>query len=122
MNIIAASKIYHYVLNLAYIFHFSSGYYFSCEKFQGCVDFYGEELYCFICRFKMEYDPRDIKEISVSKKIEDIYLSIKKDLKRCIQFDPSIDNFWLYHFKTNWYDYKEKRSCYLKESIFCKIA
>ena len=56
----------------------------------------------------MEYDPRDIKEISVSKKIEDIYLSIKKDLKRCIQFDPSIDNFWLYHFKTNWYDYKEK--------------
>ena len=121
-KIIAARKIYYYALNLAYIFHFSSWYYCLCEKFQVCVDFYGEELYCFVCRFKMEYNPRDIEEISDSKKIEDIHLAMKKDIKRCIQFDPSIDNFQLYHFKINWYDYKAKQSCCLKESIFCKIA
>ena len=117
LKIIAARKIYYYALNLAYIFHFSSWYYCSCKKFQVCVDFYGEELYCFIFRFKMEYNPRDIEEISDSKKIEDVYLAMKKDIKRCIQFDPSIDNFWLYHFKINCYGYEGKRSCYLKESI-----
>lgn len=121
-KIIAARKIYYYALNLAYIFHFSSWYYCPCKKFQVCVDFYGEELYCFVCRFKMEYNPTDIEEISDSKKNEDIHLAMKKDIKKCIQFDPSIDNFQLYHFKINWYDYKAKQSCCLKESIFCKIA
>ena len=93
LKIIAARKIYYYALNLAYIFHFSSWYYCPCKKFQVCVDFYGEELYCFVCRFKMEYNPRDIEEISDSKKNEDIHLAMKKDIKKCIQFDPSIDNF-----------------------------
>ena len=110
LKIIAARKIYYYALNLAYIFHFSSWYYCLCKKFQVCADFYGEELYCFICRFKMEYNPRDIEESSDSKKIEDVYLAMKKDIKRCIQFDPSIDNFWLYHFKINCFGYEGKES------------
>ena len=98
----AAEKIYYYVLNLAYIFHFSSWYYCLCERFQGCVFKNGEDLYCFICRFKMEYNPKDIEEIKCTKKIENIYLAMKEDLKKSINFDQSIDNFWLHNFKINW--------------------
>ena len=55
-------------------------------------------------------------KIQNSKKIADIYLSMKKDLKECINFDPSIDNFWNYDFKFNWQDYEENQHyCYLKK-------
>ena len=44
---------------------------------------------------------------------------MKEDLKKCIQFDPSINNIWLYHFKINQVDYEgEKQQCYLKECNF----
>ena len=51
-----------------------------------------EDLYCFICRFKKEYNPRNI-EIKCTKKIENIYLAMKENLKKCIYFDQSIGNF-----------------------------
>lgn len=72
LTLMAARKIY----------HFSSWYYCSCQKFQGCVFKNGEDLYCFICRFKMAYNLRDIEGIKCPQKIEDIYLAMKEALKK----------------------------------------
>ena len=47
---LAAKKIHYYIVNLAYIFEFSSFYYCSCEKFQGRRFANGEENYCYICQ------------------------------------------------------------------------
>ena len=97
----APEIIFYYILNLLYIFKYDSWYYCSCNRFQGCQYRNGEEFYCFICQFWLEYYPRDIEKILDTQKIANIYLSMKRDLKKCIDFDPSISTFWNYHFKFN---------------------
>lgn len=115
----AAGVIYYYVLNLSYIFTFSSYYYCSSEKFQGCELPNGEENYYYICWFKLSYYPAEIEKIFHPKKIADNYLSMKEDLKRCVNFDPSINNSWNYDFKFNWRDSEgTKYTCYLKDNLF----
>ena len=106
LEYMAAEMIFYYILNLSYIFQYSSWYYCSCNRFQGCQYRNGEEFYCFICQFQLEYNPRDTKKIFDTQKIANIYLSMKKDFKICIDFDPSISSFWNYHFKFNFTDYK----------------
>ena len=55
------------------------------------------------------------------KKIADIinnFLKIKTDIQLCIDFDPSCNNFWMYHYKTSWIDhFGECRWKYLKNYI-----
>ena len=44
---------------------------------------------------------------------------MKKDLKKCIDFDPSTGTFWNNPFKFNFRDYEgNPRSCYLKDYYF----
>ena len=93
LEYMAAEMIFYYILNLSYIFQYSSWYYCSCNRFQGCQYRNGEEFYCFICWFQLEYNPRDIEKIFNTQKIAKIYLSMKKGFKKCIDFDPSISTF-----------------------------
>ena len=65
LELMAAEMIHYYVLNLLYIFTFSSWYYCSCKKFQGCELPNGEENYCYICRFKLNYYPAEIEKILI---------------------------------------------------------
>ena len=58
----AAEMIYDYILHLSYIFQYSSWYYCSCNRFNGCQYQNGEENYYFICHFKLEYYPVDIEK------------------------------------------------------------
>ena len=116
LKYMAVEMIFSYIPNLSYIFQYSSR---SSNRFQGCQYRTGEELYCFICRFQLEYNPRDIEKIFDTQKIANIYLSMKKDLKKCIDFDPSTGTFWNNPFKFNFRDYEgNPRSCYLKDYYF----
>ena len=36
LEYMAAEMIFYYILNLSYIFQYSSWYYCSCNRFQGC--------------------------------------------------------------------------------------
>ena len=89
------------MLNLSYIFTYSIWSYCSCEKFQGCALPDGKENFCCICRFKLDYHLDEMNKIIDPKKIYDTYISMKKELKKCVNFHPSINEFWLYDFKFN---------------------
>ena len=91
--------MYYYVLNLASIFESSGYYYCTCDRFQGCRHQNGEENYCSICKFKIDYYPKEIKKYINPKDIANLYKKIKESLKECVMFDWTIHNFWLYHFK-----------------------
>ena len=83
--------------------------YCSCQKFQGCSLQNGVKFFCYICKFRLDYHPEEMHKIINPKK--------KKDIKNCVNFDPSIDEFWLYDFKFNWKDYNgTQHSCYLKNT------
>ena len=99
-----------------YIFTHSGWIYCSCQKRQGCSL---EKFFCYICKFRFDYHPEEIHKIINPKKNYDTYVSIKKDLKNCINFNPSIDEFCLHDFKFNWMDYNgTQHSCYLKNTYF----
>ena len=104
LQYLTARKVHYYIVNLAYVFEFGSFYYCSCKKCQGCCFANGEENYCYICQFKVKYNWIKIEKTSNPFKIEKIYKSIKEHLKECIECDPTIDHFWLYHFKVAWKD------------------
>ena len=100
----AAKKILYYVLNISYIFTHSRWIYCSCQKLQGCLLQNGDKFFCYICKFRFDYHPEDMHKIINPKKNCDTYVSMKKNLKNYVNFDPSIDEFWLYDFKFNWKD------------------
>ena len=77
----AAEMIYYYILNLSYIFQYSSWYYYSCNRSNGCQYQNAEENSGFICQFKLEYHPGDIEKIFDPREIGNIYVSMKSDLK-----------------------------------------
>ena len=104
LQYLTAGKVHYYIVNLAYIFEFSSFYYCSCEKFQGCCFANGEENYCYICQFRVKYNWIKIEKTSNPFRIEKIYKALKESLKECIKCDPTLDQFWLYHFKVAWWD------------------
>ena len=74
LEYMSGEMIFYYILNLSYIFQYSSWYYCSCNRFQGFQYRNGEEFYWFICRFQLEYNPRDIEKIFNTQKIANIYL------------------------------------------------
>ena len=80
LEYMAAEMIFYYILNLLYIFHYSSWYYCLRKRFQGCQYRNGDEFYCFICWFQLEYNPRDIEKIFDTQKIANIYLSMNKKI------------------------------------------
>ena len=86
LDYLAAKRGYYYILNLACIFGFSSWYYCTCEKFQGCCLPNLEENYCFICQFKVEFNPYETEKIIEPLKIVEIYKSMKKKLKKMYRF------------------------------------
>ena len=46
----------------------------------------------------LDYYPQETHEIHDPKEILNTYISMKKDLEKCVDFDPSVDEFWLYDF------------------------
>ena len=79
----------------------------------------GKKITGFICQFKLEYYPGDIEKKFDPREIGNIFESMKNDLKKCIQFDPSIGNFWNYHFKYTFQNNEgNKQFCYLKDCYF----
>ena len=104
LQYLTVRKVHYYTVNLAYIFEFSRFSYCSCKKFQGCCFANGEENYCYICQFKVKYNWIKIEKTSNTLRIEKIDKSMKESLKECIKCDPTLDQFWLYHFKVAWRD------------------
>ena len=90
LQYLTTRKVYYYIVNLAYIFEFSSFSYCFCQKFQGCCFANGEENYCYICQFKVKYNWTKIEKTSNPFKIKKIYKSLKGYLKECIKCDPTI--------------------------------
>ena len=52
--------------------------------------------------FKVKYNWIKIEKTSNTLRIEKIDKSMKESLKECIKCDPTLDQFWLYHFKVAW--------------------
>ena len=104
LQYLTTRKVHYYIVNLAYIFAFSSFCYCFSQEFQGCCFANGEENYCYISQFKVKYNWITIEKTSNPFKFEKIYKSIKEHLKECIKCHPTIDHFWLYHFKVAWKD------------------
>ena len=100
-----ANNIFYKPLNFSYIFIYNSWKYCECDKFLGCKPLDGKKSYCYICHITVAYHSSRIKNF---KKISDIinnYLEIKEDIKLCVKFNPKINNFWLYHYKTSHKDH-----------------
>ena len=101
----AAKDIFYNVLNICYNFTYNSWYYCSCRKFYGCPLENGEESYCFICQIRIGYDIQEIEKIKNLSTIINVYDSLKKDIKKYIDFEPNVDHFWRSHYKTTWRSY-----------------
>ena len=93
----AAKDIFFNVLNICYNFTYNSWYYCSCRKFYGCPLENGEESCSFICQIRIGYDIQEIEKIKNLITIINVYDSLKKDIKKCIEFEPNIDHFWHSH-------------------------
>ena len=68
LEYMANKKVMYYILNLANIFTYHSWYWCSCKKFQGCSLPNGEENYCYICKFKFDYNIEDMYKLKNQKK------------------------------------------------------
>ena len=75
----------------------------------------GEELYCFICQIQTGYDIQEIEKIKNLSTVINVYDSLKKYFKRCIDFEPNLDHFWRSHYKTTWRSYGKTGEVYLKD-------
>ena len=85
------------------------------QKIFGCPLENGEESYCFICQICIGHDIQEIEKIKNLSTIINVYDSLKKDIKKCIDFEPNVDCFWRSHYKTTWRSYGETRQIYLKD-------
>ena len=110
----AAKEIFYDVLNICYNFTYNLWYYCSCRKFCGCPLENGEESYCFICQIRIGDDIQEIEKIKNLSTIINIYDSLKKDIKKCIDFEPIVDHFWRSHYKTTSRLYGKTGQAYLK--------
>ena len=90
----AAKDMFYNVLNICYNFTYNSWYYCSCRKFYACPLENGEELYCSICQIRIGYDIQEIEKIK--NLIINLYDSLKKDIKKCIDFEPNVDYFLVF--------------------------
>ena len=115
LKFMAAREIFYILLNICYNFTYNSWFYCSFKKFYGCPLKNGEESYCFICEIRTGYDIQEIKKIKNLSTIINVYDSLKKDIKRCIDFEPNLDHFWRSHYITTWRSYEKTGEAYLKD-------
>ena len=67
----------------------------------------------------LDYLLQEIHKNQDPKEIINTYVSMKKYLQKCVNFDPSVNDFWLYDFQFNWKDLNgTKHSFYLKNTYF----
>lgn len=60
------------------------------------VNYMEKKIIVFICQFQTEYNPKIIHKTVKPKIISDTYILMKNDFKKCVEFDPYLDQFWLY--------------------------
>ena len=62
----------------------------------------------------IEYDIQEIEKIKNLSTIINVYGSLKKDIKECIDFETSVNHFWHSHYKTIWRSYGKTGQAYLR--------
>ena len=87
--------------------------------FQGCRLKFStlnvERSYCFVCRVRVEFDADRIANLKKIKDIINKFHEIKISIQR---YDPTCNNFWIYHYSTSWVDRFDRfRWKYLKDYI-----
>ena len=58
--------------------------------------------YCYVCRVGVTSNKEKIKNIKKYHLFIIIFLEIKKDIQLCIDFDPTCNKFWMYHYKKSY--------------------
>ena len=103
-------SVYYKLLSTSYIFTYNAWNYCKCYQFHGCRFKprnslkSGERYYCYICRVGVWYHADKMENLTkIAETINNI-LEMKEDIWLSIDFDPSCENFWLYHYKTSWQD------------------
>ena len=82
LEYLTAKEIFSRIPNLSLIFKHGSFYYCTCSGFQGCCFQNGEKDYCFICQFKVNYDPMIVEKHRNPAEIIELYKKTKENLKR----------------------------------------
>ena len=104
-------SVYYKLLNTSDIFTYNAWNYCKCDQFQGCrfkprnsLES-GERYYCYVCRVGVRYHADKMENLTKIAEIITNILEMKEDIWLSIDFDPSCENFWLYHYKTSWQDH-----------------
>ena len=128
---LALSQIFYQLLNTFYIFIYNSFFYCCCDKFQGCRSkpvngMIADRNFCYLCRVKVTYDEEKILKLLKITSVYNTFIELKQDIQLCIDFDPSCNNFWIYHYRSfqtgmgnfkweylkNWIHYYIHNICY----------
>ena len=129
---LALSQIFCQLLNTSYIFTYNSFLYCRCDKFQGCFSkpvngMIADRNYCYVCQAKVTDDEEKIHKLKKIASVYNNFIELKQDIQLCIDFDPSCNNFWMYHYSrscqtgmgnfkreylTNWIHYYIHKICY----------
>ena len=100
------SSLYYKPLNTSYISTCNHWKYCWCSEFQGCRSkpingIIADRNYYYVFQVGVTYD----KEKNGNKKkislIRNNFLEIKKEIQLCIVFDPTSNEFLMYHCKTS---------------------
>ena len=129
---LALSQIFYQLSNTSYIFTYNSFLYCCCHKFQGCHSksvngMIADRSYCYVCWVKVTYDEEKIHKLKKITSVYNNFIELKQDFQLCIDFDPSCNNFWMYHYRRscqtgminfkreyfkNWIHYYIHKICY----------
>ena len=101
------SGVCYKLLNTSYIFMYNRWIYSQCDKFQGCRTkpingMISYRNYCYVCCVGVTYNKKKIQNIKKISLIHNNYVEIKKNIQLCIDFDPTCDEFWLYHYRKSY--------------------
>ena len=101
------SSVYYKLLNTSYIFTYNRWKYCRFNEFQGCGSkavngIIADRNYCYVCHFGVTYNEEKIWNIKKISLIHNNFLEIKKDIQLCIDFNPTCNEFWMYHYKTSY--------------------
>ena len=97
-------SVYYRLLNTSYIFTYNSYLYCRCDKFQGCRTkqtngMIADRNYFYVCLVKVTYNEEKVKSLKKMAIIHNNFLEIKKHMQLCIDFDPSCQDFCIYHYR-----------------------
>ena len=107
---LVVKSVYYKLLNTSNIFTYNAWNYCKCDQFQGCRFKprnslkSGERYYPYICRVGVGYHADKMENLTKIAEIINNILEMKEDIRLFIDFDPSCENFWLYHYKTSCQD------------------